>query len=290
MEPPHGWPPPWTPHQRKTAFTRAQVEPLLGGETLKLYLEMLEPPPPPPEDISVDGSDLAMGDVVGKLELALCILCPTCHEPIDPSPDGCVAMPTGAQNGGCPRGCPAFCWLCMAVCGKDAHPHVNKFHSNVGFFPAQPVLKIYQRWQCWLRVRDVLSAAFPNGGRARDTALERIRGTQYAGLEEYGLWPFPDAEPVPDIDIAVELSYFEQFIIAARDGDVAGIEAALADHPEFINATDRDRQGMTALMLAAHAGQTEAVVLLISRGADVMLRDVIDLLPKSSHLDPLTQY
>lgn len=260
------------PHPRETTFTRAQVEPLLSEDILKIYREMLEPPPP--EETAVDGSDL--DTVVGKLELALCIMCPTCHEPIDPSPDGCIAMPTGAQNGGCPRGCPAFCWLCMAVCGKDAHPHVTKFHGSVGFFPARPILKSYQRWQCWLRVTDVLSATFPEGGRARDSALERIRGTQYAGLEEYGLWPFPDAEPDPDLQsgfVRSELSVFEQFIVAAREGNVAGIEAALADHPEFINAPDGDRQGMTALMLAAHAGQTEAVLLLISRGAHVTLRD-----------------
>jgi len=57
---------------------------------------------------------------------------------------------------------------------------------------------------------------------------------------------------------------------AARDGDTAGITAALAKGAD-INA--KSRYDVTALFFAAGGGRLEAVKLLVSRGADVNTQD-----------------
>jgi outer membrane protein assembly factor BamB len=57
---------------------------------------------------------------------------------------------------------------------------------------------------------------------------------------------------------------------AARDGDTAGITAALAKGAD-VNA--KSRYDVTALIFAAGSGRLEAVKLLISRGADVNAQD-----------------
>src|SRR5688572_14035143 len=57
---------------------------------------------------------------------------------------------------------------------------------------------------------------------------------------------------------------------AARDGDTAGITAALARGAD-VNA--RSRYDVTALFFAATSGRLEAVKLLIARGADVNAQD-----------------
>jgi hypothetical protein len=53
---------------------------------------------------------------------------------------------------------------------------------------------------------------------------------------------------------------------AAKHGDMAGI-AAFATHPEYLEA--RDKRGQTPIYSAASCGQTEAVKVLASVGADV---------------------
>jgi ankyrin repeat protein len=57
---------------------------------------------------------------------------------------------------------------------------------------------------------------------------------------------------------------------AARDGDTAGITAALAKGAD-VNATSR--YDVTALFFAASSGRLEAVKLLIARGANVNAQD-----------------
>jgi len=57
---------------------------------------------------------------------------------------------------------------------------------------------------------------------------------------------------------------------AARDGDTAGITAALA---KGANVNAKSRYDVTALIFAAGSGRLEAVKLLISRGADVNAQD-----------------
>jgi outer membrane protein assembly factor BamB len=57
---------------------------------------------------------------------------------------------------------------------------------------------------------------------------------------------------------------------AARDGDTAGITAALAKGAD-VNA--KSRYNVTALFFAASSGRLEAVKLLIARGADVNAQD-----------------
>jgi len=57
---------------------------------------------------------------------------------------------------------------------------------------------------------------------------------------------------------------------AARDGNTAGITAALAKGAD-VNA--KSRYDVTALIFAAGSGRLDAVKLLISRGADVNAQD-----------------
>jgi ankyrin repeat protein len=57
---------------------------------------------------------------------------------------------------------------------------------------------------------------------------------------------------------------------AARDGDTAGITAALAKGAD-VNA--KSRYDVTPLIFAAGSGRLEAVKLLIARGADVNAQD-----------------
>ncbi|MCK6501411.1 MAG: ankyrin repeat domain-containing protein, partial [Nitrospira sp.] len=70
--------------------------------------------------------------------------------------------------------------------------------------------------------------------------------------------PFIDAAPVPDLKTLGP---------TIRNGDVATLRRALAQHPGALHA--RDDRGNTALHLAAHLGNLDAVSLLVRSGADV---------------------
>lgn len=106
--------------RRPTAFTREQVEPLLEGDALRIFTEELEPIPEESEHTRAVNEELIE---------SLNITCPTCKQPIDPRPDGCIAIGRGPPNG-CPRGCDAFCWLCQEVCGSDSHQHCMQAHGE----------------------------------------------------------------------------------------------------------------------------------------------------------------
>ncbi|MEL7060746.1 MAG: ankyrin repeat domain-containing protein, partial [Acidobacteriota bacterium] len=60
---------------------------------------------------------------------------------------------------------------------------------------------------------------------------------------------------------------------AARDGDLGGIEAALADGAAIDGAY---RDGASALIYAAQRGRTDAVRLLLERGADPDARSIMN--------------
>jgi len=57
----------------------------------------------------------------------------------------------------------------------------------------------------------------------------------------------------------------------ATNGDAGALESLLDAHPELVNAVDE--RGSTPLHLAADAGSTEALILLIERGAGLEARD-----------------
>jgi ankyrin repeat protein len=69
-----------------------------------------------------------------------------------------------------------------------------------------------------------------------------------------------------------DILLFELFAIfaAAIQGDVARLEALLAENRSLISAVSPD--GWTPLHLAAHFGQTEAARLLLNKGAKVDAR------------------
>jgi len=75
---------------------------------------------------------------------------------------------------------------------------------------------------------------------------------------------------------------------AARDGDTAGITAALAKGAD-VNA--KSRYDVTALFFAATSGRLEAVKLLVARGADVNVQDTFyraraaDMAISNGHVD-----
>jgi uncharacterized protein len=59
-------------------------------------------------------------------------------------------------------------------------------------------------------------------------------------------------------------------IDAIRRGDTTSAGDLLAAHPDVVNS--RDAQGNTPLLVATYGGRTEAVRLLLDRGADRSLR------------------
>lgn len=61
----------------------------------------------------------------------------------------------------------------------------------------------------------------------------------------------------------------QDFFDAAQKGDISGIKKALADK---IDVNVRGKYGITALMIAAFYGQTDAVRLLLASGADIYSR------------------
>lgn len=65
---------------------------------------------------------------------------------------------------------------------------------------------------------------------------------------------------------------YTELMNASRDGDISAINRALDRGDIEIN--QRTSKGKTALMLAGANGHTDAVKLLIERGADVSLQDV----------------
>jgi hypothetical protein len=201
-----------------------------------------------------------------RLKSSLNIVCPTCKEVIDPEPNGCIAINKGADKGGCPRGCDAFCWLCQEVCGDDAHPHCGRVHHE--FFPPQRIIAQWERRYRWRRVQDVLVHAFPAGGATREDALREIR----LNLQSHSLWPFPATEPAVSNPDEVEPAHsLDAAFAAARRGDAYVVRAALIYEPRFVNAVNE--RGMTMLMVAAHAGHDEVVDELLGSGARVEEQD-----------------
>jgi ankyrin repeat protein len=63
----------------------------------------------------------------------------------------------------------------------------------------------------------------------------------------------------------------EEFLSAARAGDVARLEALLADHPALLNA--RNDLGQSAILLARYHRQPAAVDFLLSKNPDLTLHE-----------------
>ena len=231
--------------------------------TAAYRLQALEPPPEPKPEPESKANPLSK--VVHQLQESLNMVCPTCEAPVDPSPDGCIAIYKGSMRG-CPSGCDAFCWLCREVCGKDAHPHCGRVHGD--FFPPRHIIAQWERRYRWRRVQDVLWHALIAGGMERDAALQVIQ----PNLQSHGLWPFPATEPtiggVGEVEPANSL---DAAFAAARRGDAGAVQAMLVIEPAFIDAVDA--RGMTMLMVAAHAGHGEVVAVLLERGARVEQQD-----------------
>ena len=82
---------------RPTAFERARVEPLLVGDALRVYAECLEDPAEETEE------EKRSRGVVSNLLESLNITCPTCKQPVDPRPDGCIAIRKGPPDARAPR-------------------------------------------------------------------------------------------------------------------------------------------------------------------------------------------
>ena len=197
------------------------------------------------------------------------MVCPTCDGPVDPNPDGCIAIYKGPTRG-CPRGCDAFCWLCREVCGKDAHPHCGRVHGD--FFPPRRVIAQWERRYRWRRIQDVLQHTLVADGAARDAVLQEIQ----SNLQSHGLWPFPVTEPavsgLGEVDIRVEpATTLDAAFAAARRGEAGAVQAVLELEPAFADAVNG--RGMTMLMVAAHAGRGEVVAVLLERGAHVEQQD-----------------
>ena len=210
-------------------------------------------------ELGVTTSSLSVEE---QLKSSLNMVCPTCKEVIHPAPGGCIAINKGADNGGCPRGCDAFCWLCREVCGNDAHPHCGRVHHE--FFPPRRVIAQWERRYRWRRVQDVLMHAFPAGGAIREDALEGIR----LNLSSHGLWPFPTMEPsVSSPGEEEPASSLDATFAAVRRGDAGAVRATLIHEPMFVNAVNG--RGMTMLMVAAHTGHAEVVDELLGSGARV---------------------
>ena len=203
--------------------------------------------------------------MVHQLHESLNMVCPTCKGPVDPNPDGCIAIYKGPMRG-CPNGCDAFCWLCREICGEDAHPHCGRVHGD--FFPPQRVIAQWERRYRWRRVQEVLLHAFPVVGAERKAALEQIR----LNLQSHGLWPFPASEPaVGSQDEAKHTTSHAASFDAARRGDAGAVQAILVVEPAFVEAVDG--RSMTMLMIAAHGGHNEVVAVLLEGGARVEQQD-----------------
>ncbi len=66
-------------------------------------------------------------------------------------------------------------------------------------------------------------------------------------------------------------SHYQSIHQAALDGNVEGVAAELAEHPDEINQPEDD--GLTPLHLAAEHCHTNVVVLLLDRGADINITE-----------------
>jgi len=127
---------------RETAFERAAVQPLLQSDVLAQYVDFLAPCVPE----AADDSDHNLTHWVAEL---LNVTCPSCDEFLDPRPDGCIAMR-------CSHCSTAFCWMCFAVCGRDAHQHALQVHGD--YFPPPKVVESWHtRWR-WRRIVRLASA------------------------------------------------------------------------------------------------------------------------------------
>ncbi|KAK7694932.1 hypothetical protein QCA50_002120 [Cerrena zonata] len=76
------------------------------------------------------------------------------------------------------------------------------------------------------------------------------------------------------------------------DGDVAGVEKHLQDHPDT-NLNELDEHGYTPLHIASDRGHTKVVELLLSKGADKAIKDpdeftALELAEVAEHDDIVT--
>eukprot|EP00435_Cladocopium_sp_Y103_P074650 s168_g50.t1 len=202
-----------------------------------------------------------------QLQVAECLTmhCPKCHCPLDPDPDGCVAMSCMACNEG-------FCWVCFTCCGDDAHQHALETHG--GYFPGQEFVQAWHRKLRWERVQLILRQLLEE---SQNDALEGSKGL----LEDLNLWPFPSESPdVPDCADQVLNVHGEPWgpinlHLAARLGRMEELREALEE--EDVNL--QDERGMTALCYASHEGRMEAIRLLMDRAADPNLADFHGVTP-----------
>ncbi|CAK9022952.1 unnamed protein product [Durusdinium trenchii] len=179
------------------------------------------------------------------LQVAECLTmhCPRCHCPLDPDPDGCVAMTCLACNEG-------FCWVCFTACGDDAHEHAMDAHGS--YFPGQDFVQAWHRKLRWQRVQQILQQL------REDSQDESLKGCQ-ALLADVDLWRFP--REAPEVPEAVPGDVEEHagpwgpvgLHLAARLGRLDAVGEAL--QREDVNL--QDNRGMTPLCYACHEGRME---------------------------------
>ena len=155
------------------------------------------------------------------------ITCPKCDAYLDPRPDGCIAM-------NCLHCRQAFCWMCFAECGDDAHRHALCTHGDY-FPPTRAIESWHTRWR-WRRIARLIvdglpSRAPPCAAARDDNEIGAIRLTheQAATLAEvsellgdFKLWPFPLEQPA-----CFDSSQRSPLIAAVVANDEAGVLAAL---------------------------------------------------------------
>lgn len=67
------------------------------------------------------------------------------------------------------------------------------------------------------------------------------------------------------------MAEFEEFLEAAKSGDINTTEKVLDEHPELVN--QKDETGATALHFAAFSGHRELARVLVKHGADINAPD-----------------
>jgi hypothetical protein len=136
------------------SFTSSEVLSVLSDEAMEMYMNVLLDFLESRNQIggpSPSHHELSVGEVIALLTLK----CPNdaCRAPLDPQPDGCLAMTCGACKIN-------FCWLCFVVsatnqkchehvllCGE--HPRSDAVGNPVGdrslFLPVQEVDPVHRR-------------------------------------------------------------------------------------------------------------------------------------------------
>lgn len=229
---------------RPTMWARETIQPLLHDPTLlQRYIEAVDASPP------AEPLPEPTGCIVHKVAELLNVVCPECGHPTDPKPDGCIAMR-------CEHCHVAFCWMCFAACGRDAHPHAIEAHGEY-FVPRSIVKAWHRRWR-WRRVSELLERELGDDLGKRMSELQTCE--VYLADDRIQLWPFPAQEP----SIAVGAQSRNPLLIAATEGNVVAAAAALDGGMDVDTRNDRR---MTALHLAAHGGHVELIELLLTRAA-----------------------